>query len=307
MKIYFLSFTFLLYYLKPSFEELGIEFRNHAKKEPSFEELKAEIEEFKPDLIIRTALFVDNKKVKVYKEITEWAKTKGITTAFWNIEDPNHCHSFIEQCKGVDVLFTSASECVPFYKREGFKNIEVVPLAVAPKVHHPIEAKQEYDIVFAGNWYPYADRIIGYSQVLKHLLKSPKYKDRVKIWGYKDKWLENGVPEENLMGYIGITRLNDVYCKAKIVLGINEQRFSPTMTSMRTYEVLGCKAFHLSAWSLAMENIFEDRKHLVLSASKEETFEFIEGVLDEVIELFPSEYIHIGGDEANKEIGRAHV
>ena len=33
---------------------------------------------------------------------------------------------------------------------------------------------------------------------------------------------------------------------------------------------------------------------------KEETFHFLEGVIDEVIELFPSKYIHIGGDEAPK-------
>lgn len=35
-------------------------------------------------------------------------------------------------------------------------------------------------------------------------------------------------------------------------------------------------------------------------APKEETFEFLENVLLEVMELFPSEYIHIGGDEAPK-------
>lgn len=34
---------------------------------------------------------------------------------------------------------------------------------------------------------------------------------------------------------------------------------------------------------------------------KEETFTFLENVLSEVIELFPSEYIHIGGDEAVKQ------
>jgi len=34
----------------------------------------------------------------------------------------------------------------------------------------------------------------------------------------------------------------------------------------------------------------------------EETFTFLENVLLEVMELFPSEYIHIGGDEANMEI-----
>ena len=33
----------------------------------------------------------------------------------------------------------------------------------------------------------------------------------------------------------------------------------------------------------------------------EDVFRFLEAVLDEVMEIFPSEYIHIGGDEANKE------
>ena len=39
----------------------------------------------------------------------------------------------------------------------------------------------------------------------------------------------------------------------------------------------------------------------VLCAGKETTYEFLEKVLDEVIELFPSELIHIGGDECPKE------
>ncbi|MEP4780407.1 MAG: family 20 glycosylhydrolase [Algibacter sp.] len=34
---------------------------------------------------------------------------------------------------------------------------------------------------------------------------------------------------------------------------------------------------------------------------KEETFEFVENVLGEVMDLFPFEYMHIGGDECNKE------
>ncbi|HVG11795.1 MAG TPA: beta-N-acetylhexosaminidase [Flavisolibacter sp.] len=42
--------------------------------------------------------------------------------------------------------------------------------------------------------------------------------------------------------------------------------------------------------------VFED----VLCAGKDSTFIFLEGVLDEVLTLFPSKYIHIGGDEAPK-------
>ena len=39
----------------------------------------------------------------------------------------------------------------------------------------------------------------------------------------------------------------------------------------------------------------------IYCAGKDETFAFLEDVLTEVIELFPSEYIHIGGDEADKK------
>lgn len=42
--------------------------------------------------------------------------------------------------------------------------------------------------------------------------------------------------------------------------------------------------------------IFED----IYCAGKENTFTFLQNVLSEVIELFPSTYIHIGGDEAPK-------
>lgn len=38
----------------------------------------------------------------------------------------------------------------------------------------------------------------------------------------------------------------------------------------------------------------------VFCAGKEETYEFLEGVLTDVAELFPYEYIHIGGDECPK-------
>src|SRR5690606_15739855 len=41
--------------------------------------------------------------------------------------------------------------------------------------------------------------------------------------------------------------------------------------------------------------VFED-----VLCPKEETFEFLENVLIEVMDLFPSEYIHIGGDECPK-------
>lgn len=44
----------------------------------------------------------------------------------------------------------------------------------------------------------------------------------------------------------------------------------------------------------------EGRWDVIFCAGNENAYTFIEGILDEVMELFPSDYIHIGGDEAQK-------
>jgi len=44
---------------------------------------------------------------------------------------------------------------------------------------------------------------------------------------------------------------------------------------------------------------------IVFCAGKESTFEFLENIFAEIVELFPSEYIHIGGDECPKTAWKA--
>lgn len=67
-----------------------------------------------------------------------------------------------------------------------------------------------------------------------------------------------------------------------------------TLAMLAAYPELGCigKNYNVATtWG-----IFHD----VICPGKEEVFVLLEGVLDEVIELFPSKYIHIGGDECPK-------
>lgn len=45
--------------------------------------------------------------------------------------------------------------------------------------------------------------------------------------------------------------------------------------------------------------------HYLLCAGKEKSFEMIAKILDEIMLLFPSEYIHLGGDEACKKLWRS--
>ncbi len=65
--------------------------------------------------------------------------------------------------------------------------------------------------------------------------------------------------------------------------------------ALAAYPDLGCTTDSLpvpSTWG-----VFSD----VLCPGKESTFTFLETVLGEVLELFPSHYIHIGGDEVPKQ------
>ncbi len=67
------------------------------------------------------------------------------------------------------------------------------------------------------------------------------------------------------------------------------------VAALATYPELGCTGGPYevrTVWGVASE---------VLCAGNEKTFEFLEDVLTEVVELFPYEYIHIGGDECPKK------
>lgn len=64
------------------------------------------------------------------------------------------------------------------------------------------------------------------------------------------------------------------------------------LAALTAYPDLGCTG---EGYSVTEEwGVFDD----VFCIGKEGTFEFLEGVLDEICGIFPSEYIHIGGDEA---------
>ena len=66
-----------------------------------------------------------------------------------------------------------------------------------------------------------------------------------------------------------------------------------SQAAIAAYPELGCTGKQVKV--ATKWGVFED-----IYCTKDGTFNFLEDVLDEVMELFPSKYIHIGGDEAPK-------
>ena len=66
------------------------------------------------------------------------------------------------------------------------------------------------------------------------------------------------------------------------------------VAALAAYPELGCTGGPYEVWT--RWGVADD----VLCVGKEETFTFLEDVLTELLDIFPSEYIHIGGDECPK-------
>ena len=99
-------------------------------------------------------------------------------------------------------------------------------------------------------------------------------------------------------GYYTQEQIRDIvnYAKERFITIIPEVDLPGHMVAaLASYPSLGCTGGPYEVqgvWGVHPD---------VLCAGKEETYEFVTDVLSEVIELFPSRYIHIGGDECPKD------
>jgi hexosaminidase len=108
-----------------------------------------------------------------------------------------------------------------------------------------------------------------------------------------DPYVGDGVPHG---GFYTKDEVRDIvaYAAQRYVTVIPEIEMpGHAVAALAAYPALGCTPgpFEVATGWGVMEDIY---------CPHERTFAFLEGVLDEVMELFPSPYIHVGGDEAPK-------
>lgn len=102
---------------------------------------------------------------------------------------------------------------------------------------------------------------------------------------------------EKYGGYYTKEEIRDVinFCKERFIEVIPEIDMPGHTTALvSSYPELSCRGVEIPLETTG--GIFKN----IICAGKQEVYEFCYGLLDEVMELFPSDYIHIGGDEAPK-------
>ncbi|MFC5194571.1 beta-N-acetylhexosaminidase [Bizionia hallyeonensis] len=130
-----------------------------------------------------------------------------------------------------------------------------------------------------------------------------KYPKLQEIAAYRDETLighYNTQPQKfdgkRYGGFYTQEEIKDIvaYATARFVTVIPEIELpGHSQAAIAAYPELGCTGEQVKVATKG--GVFEN-----IYCPKEETFTFLEDVFDEVLELFPSTYIHIGGDEAPK-------
>ncbi|MBR2868980.1 MAG: beta-N-acetylhexosaminidase [Clostridia bacterium] len=98
-------------------------------------------------------------------------------------------------------------------------------------------------------------------------------------------------------GYYTAKQMRDIveYCAERYITVIPEFDVPGHCSALlHAYPSIGCTGMPVEIKT--HQGIFED----ILCAGKDETFEIVFDILEDLLEIFPSEYIHIGGDEAPK-------
>ena len=120
-----------------------------------------------------------------------------------------------------------------------------------------------------------------------------KRKETVVGWHNSRKY--DGVPYGGYYTQLDILEIVKYATERSITVIPEIELPGHSLAALASYPLLGCRngPYEVSTtWG-----VFSD----VYCAGKESTFQFLEDVLTEVIQLFPSHYIHIGGDEVRKD------
>jgi UDP:flavonoid glycosyltransferase YjiC (YdhE family)/SAM-dependent methyltransferase len=191
-------------------------------------------------------------------ELVAACRERQIPTVFWNKDDPPHFETFLETARLFDVVFTSATSCVPRYRQAlGHERVFALPFAAQPRIHNPIGSRgKTADVGFAGSWHDkYADRRRQMDYVLR-----PAFPYGLRIFDRMHgenrasrqfpeiftPYVEGGLPYEQLV---------ELYKHFRLFLNVNSVTDDPTMCARRVFEILASGTSVLSGPATAIRHL----------------------------------------------------
>lgn len=253
--------TVLRFGLSPALRRIGEEADILALRtiphDDQAEALERQIDASRPDFV-----FTEGDPVNFNRTaVLDACRRHGIPVIYWAIQDPVWFNEISKYCAvRADFVFTTTVELIEEYARLG-KNAHLLLFACNPDFHRRVDPVKEYqhDIVLVGSNYDRREAATRY--MLEPLMQN---RFDLMVWGH---WWQNPdspfqLPDRYYSGLLPYEQLPFVYGSSRIVLGLHLAQNSVTQCSVRSFEVLGCRAFYLTQYTPAHENLFKQGVHL---------------------------------------------
>jgi glycosyltransferase involved in cell wall biosynthesis/spore maturation protein CgeB len=253
------NFSFSAFKLEADFKQLSV--TNYLQ----------ELQTFKPDFIFFESAWrgkddlwgskVGHADFEVI-DILNWAKNANCPTIFWNKEDPVHFKSFLNVAKLFNYVFTTDIDCIQRYKKAlQHERVYLLPFAVQPKLHNPIEEFKRIDkLCFAGAYYKkYQQRNEDMTNILSGI--SDKIGFDIYDRNYLDDNPDYTFPEifhSNIIGTLDFEDINLAYKGYNLALNLNTIKNSQTMFARRVFELLASNTLVFSNFSRGIKMLFGD-------------------------------------------------
>jgi spore maturation protein CgeB len=248
-----------------------------------------------PDLLLVESSFAGNEGTwtneiagfcpprPALRGLTEWCRSNGIPTVFWNKEDPANFEWFIGAASAFDWVFTVDANSIDRYRDElGHNKVGVLPFAAQPRINYPPPAGQERtgNVAFAGSYY--ARKHPGRREQMEMILR-PALDYGLDIF---DRMGPSGDPrfawpaayEDHLCGSLSYPQTTEAYRRYKVFLNVNTVTDSPTMCARRVFELLASGTAVVSGPARALDEMVPSDA-ILISHSANETKEHLETLM----------------------------
>lgn len=191
----------------------------------------------------------------------------GISTVFWNKEDPPHFDDFLPLAKMFDAVFTSDVRLVGKYRRLlGHDRVYPLAFAAQPAIHSPVRPSKNFaarDIAFAGMYFTHKfperraqmDLLLGAADKV-----SPRMEHGLEIFsrflGDDERYQFPEGIADRVVGSLPYRNLLTAYKIYKVFLNVNSVVDSPSMCARRIFEITASGTPVISTPSEATKRFF---------------------------------------------------
>lgn len=228
----------------------------------------------------RYKLTGENAPASELLNLTNYCKSKGIPTVFWNKEDPPHFEDFLETAKLFDVVFTSDANKIPDYRQAlGHNRVKALSFAAQEAIHNPIRPKHGYherDIAFAGMYF--AHKYPERRQQMDLLLgaaysASEKMQTGLEIFsrflGDNPNYQFPAPYNTRVVGSLPYPKMLTAYKAYKVFLNVNSVTDSPSMCARRVFEITASGTPVVTTRSEAIPRFFSPAEVPVVDTQEE--------------------------------------